>query len=59
MQNIDKSLNVTMRKTLGLYSNVRPCRSLHPFVTTKHPDMDVVIIRENESHIMMNITEDD
>lgn len=43
-----KSLNVTMRKTLGLYANIRPCRSFHPFVKTKHPDMDMVIVRENE-----------
>ncbi|MBI1335400.1 MAG: NADP-dependent isocitrate dehydrogenase [Phycisphaera sp.] len=43
-----KSLNVTTRKTLGLYANVRPCVSYHPFVQTKHPVMDVVIIRENE-----------
>jgi isocitrate dehydrogenase len=43
-----KSLNVTMRKTLGLFANVRPCRSYAPFVKTKHPGMDVVIVRENE-----------
>src|SRR3979409_2696547 len=43
-----KSLNVTTRKALGLYSNVRPCVSYHPFVKTKHPNMDVVIVRENE-----------
>src|SRR5919109_4558812 len=43
-----KSLNVTTRKTLGLYANVRPCVSYHPFVETKHPVMDVVIVRENE-----------
>src|SRR5213592_2790570 len=43
-----KSLNVTVRKTLGLYANVRPCVSYHPFVKTKHPVMDVVIVRENE-----------
>src|SRR5260370_13634232 len=30
-----KSLNVTTRKTLGLYANVRPCVSYHPFVETK------------------------
>ncbi|MEO6818772.1 MAG: NADP-dependent isocitrate dehydrogenase [Ginsengibacter sp.] len=46
-----KSLNVTTRKFLGLYSNVRPCRSLHPFVQTKHPIMDIVIIRENEEDL--------
>ena len=42
------SLNVAVRKTLGLYANVRPCVSYHPFVQTKHPRMDVVIVRENE-----------
>ncbi len=50
-----KSLNVTMRKSLGLYANVRPSKSFHPFVTTKHPEMDVVIIRENEEDLYAGI----
>lgn len=50
-----KSLNVSTRKFLGLYSNVRPCRSLHPFVSTKHPVMDLVIIRENEEDLYAGI----
>lgn len=50
-----KSLNVTTRKFLGLYSNVRPCISLHPFVETKHPVMDIVIIRENEEDLYAGI----
>lgn len=50
-----KSLNVTTRKFLGLYSNVRPCRSLHPFVSTKHPEMDLVIVRENEEDLYAGI----
>lgn len=50
-----KSLNVTTRKFLGLYSNVRPCVSLHPFVKTKHPEMDIVIIRENEEDLYAGI----
>lgn len=50
-----KSLNVTTRKFLGLYSNVRPCMSLHPFVETKHPKMDLVIIRENEEDLYAGI----
>ena len=50
-----KSLNVTMRKTLGLYANVRPCKSFHPFVATKHSEMDVVIIRENEEDLYAGI----
>lgn len=43
-----KSLNVTTRKMLGLFANVRPCASYHPFVPSAHPEMDVVIVRENE-----------
>lgn len=50
-----KSLNVTTRKFLGLYSNVRPCMSLHPFVKTKHPEMDIVIVRENEEDLYAGI----
>ncbi len=50
-----KSLNVTARKTLGLYANIRPCVSYHPFVRTKHPVMDVVIVRENEEDLYAGI----
>jgi isocitrate dehydrogenase len=46
-----KSLNVTVRKTLGMYANVRPCESLYPYVATKHPNMDIVIVRENEEDV--------
>jgi isocitrate dehydrogenase len=50
-----KSLNVTTRKRLGLYANVRPCVSYSPFVRTKHPGMDVVIVRENEEDLYAGI----
>jgi isocitrate dehydrogenase len=50
-----KSLNVTTRKTLGLYANVRPCVAYHPFVRTLHPAMDVVIVRENEEDLYAGI----
>src|SRR6202171_3894811 len=50
-----KSLNVTTRKTLGLYANVRPRVSYHPFVETKHHHMDVVIVRENEEDLYAGI----
>lgn len=50
-----KSLNVTTRKMLGLYANVRPCVSYYPFIETKHPKMDVVIIRENEEDLYAGI----
>jgi isocitrate dehydrogenase len=50
-----KSLNVTTRKTLGQYANVRPCVSYHPFVDTKHPDMDLVVVRENEEDLYAGV----
>ena len=50
-----KSVNVTTRKTLGLYANVRPCVSYHPSVETKHPGMDLVIVRENEEDLYAGI----
>ena len=50
-----KSLNVSTRKFLGLYANIRPCSSLHPFIKTKHPKMDVVIVRENEEDLYAGI----
>src|SRR3954451_3537624 len=50
-----KSLNVTTRKMLGLYANVRPCVSYHPFIETKHPTMDLVIVRENEEDLYAGI----
>ncbi len=50
-----KSLNVTIRKTLGLYANVRPVKSLFPYVDTKHPKMDLVIVRENEEDLYAGI----
>ena len=50
-----KSLNVTIRKTLGLYANVRPCVGYHPFVSTRHPKVDVVIVRENEEDLYAGI----
>lgn len=50
-----KSLNVTIRKSLGLFANIRPCMSYHPYITTRHPEMDLVIIRENEEDLYAGI----
>ncbi|MCS6905771.1 MAG: NADP-dependent isocitrate dehydrogenase [Bacteroidia bacterium] len=50
-----KSLNVTTRKTLGLFANVRPCRTYTPYVDSKHSGMDLVIIRENEEDLYAGI----
>jgi isocitrate dehydrogenase len=50
-----KSLNVTTRKLLGLYANVRPTVAYAPYVKTKHPGMDVVIVRENEEDLYAGV----
>lgn len=50
-----KSLNVTLRKSLGLFANIRPVTALHPYVKTNFPNMDVVIIRENEEDLYAGI----
>lgn len=41
-----RSLNLTLRKALNLYANVRPCKSI-PGFKTKYDDVDIVTIREN------------
>lgn len=50
-----KSLNVTVRKSMGLFANIRPCVSYHPFVRTTQPIMDMVIVRENEEDLYAGI----
>ena len=50
-----KSVNVTLRKSLGLYANVRPCTAYAPFVATRHPHLNLVIIRENEEDLYAGI----
>ena len=50
-----KSLNVTVRTTLGLFANIRPCVSYSPFIQTKNPKMDLVIVRENEEDLYAGI----
>jgi len=41
-----KSVNVTLRKTLELFANVRPAKSL-PGVRTRFDNVDLIIVREN------------
>lgn len=50
-----KSMNVTVRKTLGLFANVRPTQAYTPFVPSHFPDMDLVIVRENEEDLYAGI----
>ncbi len=50
-----KSLNVTLRKALNLFANVRPTKSYAPYVASQHPGMNLVIIRENEEDLYAGI----
>lgn len=50
-----KSVNVTLRKALNLYANVRPCKAYAPSVASPHPGMNLVIIRENEEDLYAGI----
>ncbi len=50
-----KSLNVTLRKSLGLFANVRPVKAYTPFVDCRFPNLDMVIIRENEEDLYAGI----
>ena len=50
-----KSFNVTVRKSMGLFANVRPCKAFTPYVNSHFPDMDLVIIRENEEDLYAGI----
>jgi isocitrate dehydrogenase len=46
-----KSLNVTIRKKLALYANIRPVKALAPFVSCHFPDMNLVTVRENSEDL--------
>ncbi|MFT7144864.1 MAG: isocitrate dehydrogenase [Alphaproteobacteria bacterium] len=50
-----KSVNVTIRKSLGLFSNVRPTQTFEPYVASKHAGVDLVIVRENEEDLYAGI----
>lgn len=40
------SVNVTIRKKLNLYANLRPAKSI-PALKTRYDDVDLVVVREN------------
>src|SRR5882724_8963858 len=41
-----QSINVRLRKTLDLYANLRPVKSM-PNIITRYEDVDIIVIREN------------
>jgi isocitrate dehydrogenase len=50
-----KSINVTIRKSMGLFANVRECKSYTPYVPSAYPGINMVIIRENEEDLYAGI----
>lgn len=50
-----KSLNVTLRKTLDLFANVRPCVSYAPYIPSNFSHINLVIVRENEEDLYAGI----
>ncbi|MDZ5761914.1 Isocitrate dehydrogenase [Candidatus Cyrtobacter comes] len=50
-----KSVNVTLRKSLGLFANIRPVRSFPGYVPNSDKKMDMVIIRENEEDLYAGV----
>jgi len=49
-----RSVNVALRHELDLFAAVRPSRSL-PGVPTPHPDVDLVVIRENTEDLYRGV----
>ncbi len=52
-----RSVNVAIRKALGLYANVRPARTL-PGIPNARPDVDLVVVRENTEGLYAGIEHD-
>ena len=52
-----QSVNVRLRRTLELYANLRPVRTL-PGVPSRFEDVDLVVVRENTEAIVAAIESD-
>src|SRR5215216_2622246 len=50
------SINVRLRKTLDLYANLRPVRSM-PNIITRYEDIDLVVVRENTESLYAGLEE--
>jgi len=48
------SVNVTLRKKLGLFANLRPARSI-PALKTRYDNVDLVVVRENTEDLYSGI----
>lgn len=49
-----RSVNVDLRKTLGLYTCLRPCRN-YPGIPSRYEDVDIVVVRENTEDLYIGI----
>src|ERR671937_991202 len=49
-----RSVNVLLRKELDLYACIRPCKA-YEGVRTRHPETDIVIVRENTEDLYAGI----
>lgn len=50
-----KSLNVTIRASMGLFANVRPTMAYTNVIQSNFPNMDLILIRENEEDVYSGI----
>ncbi len=49
-----RSVNVSLRKELDLYANVRPCKT-YAGIASRYSDIDLVIVRENTEDLYAGI----
>ncbi|MGB3912544.1 MAG: isocitrate/isopropylmalate dehydrogenase family protein [Thermacetogeniaceae bacterium] len=49
-----RSVNVALRKSLDLYANIRPAKSL-PAVKTRYENVDIIVVRENTEDLYAGI----
>jgi isocitrate dehydrogenase (NAD+) len=49
-----RSVNVALRQELGLYANLRPCRTF-PGVPSRYPKVDLVVVRENTEDLYAGV----
>jgi isocitrate dehydrogenase (NAD+) len=52
-----RSVNVAIRQALDLYANLRPARTL-PGIPVCHPDVDLIVVRENTEGLYAGIEHD-
>jgi len=49
-----RSVNVGLRKSLGLYAQVRPCKT-YPGVRSRYEDVDLIVVRENTEDLYAGV----